>query len=569
MRHFKFKSGVVLTGAALLLGGCASVPQKAAQAGQPLATLNLPAQPGENAATQVLAAEFALQHGDVKSAATGYAKAAAQSTDPAVAQRAVELNLAIQNEPVASASLARWQALGVSPRELAGARAQLAMLHGDRAAAAREFDVLLASGTVEDWKAFGRALLQARDAALAGALLEQLAPPSRLPADQGLWIGFSQLGEKLGRHAYAQQLADAAVKRFGGAPSLAWAAQMKLAAGDRAAAKALFVRALAAHPDDTDLRLAYAALLGQDGDNAGAGRVLAVGPQDAETWAARVAYAARADDKAQLANLYSQLKRAPEDVREDSAFLLGQLAELLDKDAEALKWYAQVGDDDDHAFDAQARSAVLLDKAGRHDEAHDITRGLQQDYADDADSLRRAFELDAELYMRADNAQAAVAAYTRGLHAMPNDEELLYGRGLSEAEAGDTDAAIADLRRVLSLKPDDVEAMNALGYTLADSNQDLAEAAQLLGKAVQAKPQEAAIVDSWGWLQYRQGHLHVAEQTLQRAWGLGKDADIGVHLGEVLWKLGKREQAQAVFAQVRKIDPSNRQLRATLQRLQP
>ncbi|HWG11367.1 MAG TPA: tetratricopeptide repeat protein [Rhodanobacteraceae bacterium] len=569
MRHFKFKRGGVLAAAALLLAGCASAPQKAPTGGQPLATLNLPVPAGEDAAARVLAAEFALQHGDAKSAAADYAMAAGQSDDPAVAQRAVELNLAIQDEPRASAALARWQALGASPRELVGARAQLAMLRGDRATAAREFDVLLASGKVDDWKAFGRALLQARDAALAGGLLEQLAPPSRLPADQGLWIGFSQLGEKLGRHAYAQRLADAAVKRFGGAPSLAWAAQMKLAAGDRAAAKALFVRALAAHPDDTDLRMAYAALLGQDGDNAGAGRVLAAGPQDAETWAARVAYAARANDKVQLANLYSQLERAPEDVREDSAFLLGQLAELLDKDGEALKWYAQVGDDDDHAFDAQARSAVLLDKAGRHDEAHSVARALQQDYADDPDSLRRAFELDAELYMRADDAQAAVAAYTRGLHAIPNDGEMLYGRGLSEAEAGDTAAAIADLRRVLGLKPDDVEAMNALGYTLADSNQDLAEAAQLLGKALQAKPQEPAIIDSWGWLQYRLGHPDVAEQALQRAWGLSKDADIGVHLGEVLWKLGKQEQAQAVFAQVRKIDPSNRQLRATLQRLQP
>ncbi len=569
MRYFNFKLGAVLVAIALLLAGCANAPQRASDGKQPLHTLNLPEQPAEAVSTLVLAAEFALQHGDAKTAAADYAQAAAQSDDPKIAQRAVDLNLAIQDEPGASASLARWQALGAPSRELASARAQLAMLQGNRGEAEREFATLLTSSKVDDWKAFGQALLQARDPALAGVLLESLAPVSKLPADEKLWVAFSQLGEKLGRHAYAQQLADAAVKRFGGVPSLTWAAQMKLTTGDRAGAKALFAHAIAKSPKDTDLRMAYAALLAQDGDNAGAERVLAAGPQDAQTWAARVAYAARANDKALLAKLYSQLKRAPQDVQQDSAFLLGQLAELLGKDSEALQWYAQVPDDDEHAFDAQARSAVLIDKAGRHEDAHQIARGLQQDYVDDPDSLRRAYELDAELYVRAGDQKAAIDVYGRGLHALPDDEELLYGRSLSEAESGDTQAAISDLRRVLALKPDNVEAMNALGYTLADSGQHLDEATQLLTKALKAKPQEPAIIDSWGWLQYRLGHLDEAEQTLRRAWDKSKDADIGVHLGEVLWKRGKQDQARAVFAQVRKIDPSSKTLHAALERLHP
>jgi Flp pilus assembly protein TadD len=569
MRYFNFKLGAVLVALALLLAGCANAPQRASDGKQPLHTLNLPEQPAEAVSTLVLAAEFALQHGDAKTAAADYAQAAAQSDDPKIAQRAVDLNLAIQDEHGASSSLARWQALGAPPRELASARAQLAMLQGNRGEAEREFATLLTSSKVDDWKDFGQALLQARDPALAGVLLESLAPVSKLPADEKLWVAFSQLGEKLGRHNYAQQLADAAVKRFGGAPSLTWAAQMKLTTGDRAGAKALFAHAIAKSPKDTDLRMAYAALLAQDGDNAGAERVLAAGPQDAQTWAARVAYAARANDKALLAKLYSQLKRAPQDVQQDSAFLLGQLAELLGKDSEALQWYAQVPDDDEHAFDAQARSAVLIDKAGRHEDAHQIARGLQQDYVDDPDSLRRAYELDAELYVRAGDQKAAIDVYGRGLHALPDDEELLYGRSLSEAESGDTQAAISDLRRVLALKPDNVEAMNALGYTLADSGQHLDEATQLLTKALKAKPQEPAIIDSWGWLQYRLGHLDEAEQTLRRAWDKSKDADIGVHLGEVLWKRGKQDQARAVFAQVRKIDPSSKTLHAALERLHP
>jgi Flp pilus assembly protein TadD len=560
---------IVLAGA-VLLGGCASAPSRtSAQSKQPLATLKLSDQPQQDAAALTMAAEFALQHDDIKTAAADYANAAALSKDPEVAQRALELNLALQNEQAVPALIARWQALGARPRELAGARAQLAMLHGDRDEAQKQFEILLSSNSPDDWRAFGHALVQARDPALAGVLLETLAPPSKLPVDEKLWVAFSQLGEKLGRHAYAQRLADAAVTRFGGESSVLWAAQLKVESGDRAGAKAVFARAMEKHRDDTALRLAYAALLAQDNDTAGAERVLSQGRQDAQTWTARVAYAARANDTRLLGRLYAQLKQAPEDVRDQSAFLLGQLAELLGKDKEALGWYGQVSDEDDHAFEAQARGAVLTDKAGEHRQAHQIARQLQQDYADDPDHLRAAFQLDAELYARDNEQQQAIAAYSRGLHALPNDVQLLYGRALSEADGNQTAAAIADLRHVLKLKPDDVEAMNALGYTLADSSQDLDEATQLLKKALAAKPQEPAIIDSWGWLQYRLGHLDEAEKSLRRAWDKSKDADIGVHLGEVLWKRGDTAGAKAVFAQVRKLDPDNKGLRAAMKRLQP
>ncbi|HET9835343.1 MAG TPA: tetratricopeptide repeat protein [Rhodanobacteraceae bacterium] len=574
LAKFKLKGSpgvvsIVLSGV-LSLAGCASGPSHtAARAKQPLATLQLPEQPAQDAAALTLAAEFALQRDDIKTAAADYANAAALSSDPEVAQRALELNLAMQNEQAVPALIARWQVLGAKPRELAGARAQLAMLEGNRDEAEKQFAILLSSRNPGDWRAFGSALMQARDTALAGVLLETLAPPSKLPADEKLWVAFSQLGDKLGRHAYAQRLADAAAKRFGGESSLLWAAQMKIAAGDHAGAKALFARALEAHRDNTMLRLAYAALLARDGDVAGAERVLAQGKQDAQTWTARVAYAARAKDNKLLGRLYAQLKQAPEDVRDQSVFLLGQLAELLGKNKQALAWYDQVPGDDEHAFEAQARSAVLMDKAGQHEQAHQLARQMQQDYADNSDHLRAAFQLDAELYASNGDDPQAIAAYSRGLHALPGDTELLYGRALSEADGNRTEAAVADLRRLLTLKPDDVEAMNALGYTLADSGQHLDEATQLLRKALAAKPDEPAIIDSWGWLQYRLGHLDEAEKALRRAWEKGKDADIGVHLGEVLWKRGHKAEANSVFAQVRKLDPDNKGLRATLQRLQP
>ncbi|TAN07889.1 MAG: tetratricopeptide repeat protein [Rhodanobacteraceae bacterium] len=563
--------GLVLA-AALLAAGCAQVPARSAQAAsqQPLARIDLPAGSANGKASALLiAAEFALQDNDTAKATTDYAEAAQISSDPAIAKRAVQLALMTRNADAAQRLLGRWQALGASPHDLELARGQLAMLQGDRADAEHQFDLLLASGNAEDWKTFAAALLTARDSALAGRVLEDVAKPDRLPADEGVWVVLSQLGEHLGRHAFARQLADAAVKRFDGADSIRWAASLELENGDRAGAQALYAKGVAAHPRNPDLRLGYASLLGEAGKYDQALQVLARGPQTSATWSARVGIAARARNAGALRRLYAELQRAPARQRDDNAFLLGQLAELLHHDDQALTWYGRVDPDGQHGFEAQVRSAVLLDKAGKSAQAHALATQLQQDYADDPDSLRTAYELDAQMYSQDGQHAKAIAAYDRGLQALPGDPVLIYDRGIEEANAGNTDAALADFRKVLAQNPDNVDAMNALGFTLADADRDLPEAAKLLRKALAAKPDTAAIMDSWGWLQYRLGNLDEAEAYLRRAWGRQQDPDIGVHLGEVLWKLGQHQHAQEVFAKVRKLDPHNQALLKAERKLNP
>jgi tetratricopeptide (TPR) repeat protein len=570
----QFSAFAPLLAVLALLVGCAQVPSRgnsrADQAQQPLARMDLPVSSAAGKLSALLiAAEFALQDNDVDKAATDYAEAAQLSDDPAVTKRALQLALAAKSADGAQRLLQRWQALGADPGELAGMRARLAMLKGDRAGAEREFGILLASGGVEDWKTFAAALVAARDKALAGRVLEDLATAGRLPPDESVWVALSQLGEHLGRHAFARKLADAAVRRFGGPVSIRWAASLEMSIGDRAGAAALYAKGVAAHPHDAGLRLGYATLLGDQGKNAEALRVLGKGPQTPATWSARVAFAARAGDDAALRRLYAELKQAPASERGDSTFLLGQLAELLRHDQQALDWYGQVDPDDRHGFDARVRSAVLLDKTGKPAQAHALAVQLQQDYADDPDSLRTAYELDAQLYSQHGDHARAIAAYNRGLEALPDDPVLIYDRGIEEANAGNTDAALKDFRKVLAQNPDNVEAMNALGYTLADTGRDLPEATRLLRKALAAKPDVAAIMDSWGWLQYRLGNLDQAESYLKRAWTLQQDPDIGVHLGEVLWKLGKHQDAREVFGKVRKLDPHNPALRHAEGRLHP
>ncbi|WP_234411282.1 tetratricopeptide repeat protein [Rhodanobacter thiooxydans] len=569
LRHF-----TAVTTLALGLAACAGAPlrstPKTVSTPQPLAHLTVVTPDADHdVLAQLLAGEMALTRTDLKAASGHYDKAMALSNDPQVAERAAGLAIAVHDDAAARRALDRWQALGARPAAMAQARAQLALDRGDTTEARRQLELLIGSGDKDAWRQFGRVLVGARDQAQAARLLEALATPQRLPGDAQAWLAMSELGDRLGRHTYAVQIADAAMQRFKSAETYAWAAQMKFKDGDHDGARALLQKALAKEPQNIQLRLAYAGMLGQAGDYAGASRLLAHGPQNADVFVMRAGLAAHEQDGKALAALYQELQKAPPEIRESSAYLLGQLAEMQHREAEALAWYDQVSDTDEHAFDADLRSAMILHTQGKRAEAHELLGQLQLAYLDQPAQLRQAWQADAELYLREQNYAKAEAAFSHALQVVPDDPGLLYGRGLAYAEAGQIDQAVQDFQHLLKLKPGDVDASNALGFTLADANRDLPEAERLIRAARAAKPDDPAIADSWGWLQYRLGHLDQAAQTLRGAWLARKDADVGVHLGEVLWKQGRQQDARRVFDEVRKLDPHNTSLQETLKRLHP
>jgi tetratricopeptide (TPR) repeat protein len=573
----KFKQLRHFTAVALLALGlcaCAVAPSrsapKATRTPQPLAHLVVATPDADHdVLAQLLAGEMALGHTDLKAASDHFSKAMLLSNDPDVAERAATLAIAVHDHDAARRALDRWQALGAKPAAMAQARAELALDRGDADEARHQLEQLIGSGDKDAWRQFGRVLLTARDQAQAARLLEALATPDRLPGDAQAWLAMSELGDKLGRHAYAMQIADAAAQRFKSAETYAWAAQLKFKDGDRQGARALLQKALARQPKNTHLRQAYAGMLSEEGNYAAAARLLEHGPQNADIYAMRAGLAAHNKDEKALSALYRELQKAAPDVREHSAYLLGQLAEMQHRNAEALAWYNQVGDSDEHAFDADLRSALILHEQGKRADAHRLLEQLQLDYLDQPAQLRQAWQVDAELYLREQQYAKAEKAFSRALQVVPDDPGLLYSRGLTYAEAGQVDLAVKDFEHLLKIKPGDVDASNALGFTLADANRDLPEAERLIHAARVAKPDDPAIADSWGWLQYRMGHLDQAAKILRGAWVARKDADVGVHLGEVLWKQGRRKDAQQVFDEVRKLDPHSSSLQDTLRRLRP
>lgn len=558
----------VLTAVAVaLLTACTATPVRRT-AMQPGQTKVAPTPLEQDQLAQMLAGEFALGRADLADSAKRYARAAELGGDPQIAAHATRVALAAKDWPLARASLARWRALKPDDPGQTQVEASLALSDGDPDTAFLSLSRLLAVPDQQGWRLVGQVLLGAADKAAAATLLQRLATPARLAAaPEDIWIAMSQLAFKLEAKPYARELADASLKKFTSAAAYGWSAQLALDEGDKPRAGRDYQQAIQRAPKDIRLRAAYALMLGQQGDNKGAAKLLADGPQDDYSYAARAAYVARANDKGLIQSLYDELSSRPGSERAARAHLLGQLAEMLDQKAAALSWYEQVSTDDEDWFPSQVRIAVLTDELGMPEQALTMTRELQQRVGDQLGPLADAFMLEAELLARHEQHDAAQAAYARALRQIPDDTRLLYARALHAAANGMTDSAEADLRRVLELKPDDMDATNALGYTLADANRKLDEALTLIERALKAKPDDAAVIDSYGWVLYRRGDLAAAEKALRRAFEKQSDGEIASHLGEVLWMQGKREEARAIFEQARKKDAKNRALVEAMRRL--
>jgi Flp pilus assembly protein TadD len=129
------------------------------------------------------------------------------------------------------------------------------------------------------------------------------------------------------------------------------------------------------------------------------------------------------------------------------------------------------------------------------------------------------------------------------------------------------DVMEAHLRKLMTIRPDEAQAYNALGYTFADRNERLAEAKDLVGRALQISPDDAYIIDSMGWVHFRLGEMQEARTHLERAFEMRPEAEVAAHLGEVLWALGERDRAREVWRTGIKQDDANETLRETLRRL--
>jgi len=317
------------------------------------------------------------------------------------------------------------------------------------------------------------------------------------------------------------------------------------------------------------LRLAYARTLVSAGQfpeaHAEFTRLTRDFPRNAEvSFAAGLLSLQMGDVAAAHALLTQTLEYGP---RESDAvyYYLGQIAEQMKQVDEAAAAYAHVKSGN-YLVSARVRQATLLAHADKLDAALTLLAGTT---GENAAQNVRLVQARAELLRQAKRHTEEFAVLDEGLKRFPESPDLLYDRAMAAEKIDRLDVLEADLRRVMVLRPDDAQAYNALGYTLADRTDRLAEALVLIERALALAPEDPFILDSMGWAQFRMGNLSRAQDYLERAFKLRTDPEIAAHLGEVLWARGQRDEAGRVWQSSLQIHPQNEVLLETLRRLKP
>ena len=243
--------------------------------------------------------------------------------------------------------------------------------------------------------------------------------------------------------------------------------------------------------------------------------------------------------------------------------LLAQAAEQRGDFALAEARLARV-ENPQRALEVQTRRAMLMARQGKLPQARELLRTTPERDAADA---RAKLLAEAQLLREMKQWQDAYAVLEAANQRFPNDADLLYEQAMMAEKIERLDAMETLLRQVMALKPDHAHAYNALGYSLADRNLRLPEAKALIERALQLTPGDPFITDSLGWVEFRMGNLPEALRLLQQAYKARPDAEIAAHLGEVLWVMGRQDEARQVWAEAKSRDAANDVLRETLVRL--
>jgi tetratricopeptide (TPR) repeat protein len=248
---------------------------------------------------------------------------------------------------------------------------------------------------------------------------------------------------------------------------------------------------------------------------------------------------------------------------DDAFYYLGLIAERRGDLARALRLFAQA-QSGDNAVAALLRACGILQAHGAAAEAQELLEHLIEDEPQRAPEILAA---RARIYSDSGDPRHAIEVLNRGMLQYPDSVDIRYAMASTYEDQGRTDAALRELKEILKSRPDDPAALNAYGYTLADHRRELGHARELIERAYATAPKNAAILDSLGWVLYRQGEDERALPYLTAAYADDRSGDIAAHLGEVLWRLGRHADAERVWTEAAGVDSENHLLKATRQRL--
>ena len=251
--------------------------------------------------------------------------------------------------------------------------------------------------------------------------------------------------------------------------------------------------------------------------------------------------------------------------QQEARYYLGRLHEQLKQFATALDWLEQVGGQA-LSLNAQMSIARIQGKLGNINHARDLYRSLRATYTKDSPSL---WVSEGEMLRETKQYQLAFAVLNQAVEAFPDNLDVRYSRALVAERLDNLVLLESDLRLIINQDSDHAHALNALGYTLAEKTKRLDEAYGYIQRALQLEPNDAAIMDSMGWVQYRLGDYDQALYYLRKANQYAQDGEIAAHLGEVLWVSGEQQQAKTIWQDALRRYPDNELLKRTIDRFNP
>lgn len=523
-----------------------------------------------NVDAYVLQAEMALKREDYLMAVREFRKAAELSDNPEVARKATATGMAYGFDEEARLAAGRWLELDPDSDEARAFLAQLSFRAGDARTARRYFRELLEKGE----EPAGEKLVL-----LSGYLSESGDP-----------AGAAKLMRSLAKPYPDSALAHYAV------------ATMALYSGDVDQARESALRAVELDPDNMKIKLLYGRVLLSSGDIDGAIDYTArlVGDQMDPDPDARIELAimymmadmpdfalsqvnqvlleqsGRMDALRLMAiiNFHKESYDVARDdfhdllesgqYRMDALYYLGRIADIREETDRAIRYYSEVRRGS-NALTAQQRAAALL--AHEKDNLKNALALLDEFAATSPTQAIDAMQAKAILLASMEERDEALQYYDKLISFRPDDERLALSRGELLVRMDRIDDALAAYEEAVRRWPKSALSLNAYGYTLADRTDRYREAEKLIRKALRYDPENPAIIDSMGWVLFKQGRFEEALAELERAWAGMQDHEVAAHIVETLLAMGRREQALERLATAEELAPDSELLADVRERL--
>lgn len=515
----------------------------------------------------LMVAEFAGHRHQYDIAMDQYLQQAARTGDAGVAERALRIaQYTGHPEGVAEASTV-WLAADPENPAAVQAAAQVALAQKDYEASLNYYlRFYQLTGIAQfDFFAASLASIQSPDSQAALNSLEKVAQD--YPQEPNLLYARAILEQSLGSNDEAIRHIDAALKIK---PDYLTASIQKgrilSADGQLEQAIRWMGRLHRKHPENKQVGLLYSRLLLQDNELKDARSVFAdlneIYPEDNQILLSLALLEDELGEHKRARAHFTALIERNQSLNE-SHYYLGRIAEDEEEDLLALDHYQQVMNSREY-LPAQLAAARVLTRLEGVNEAISYLQTQAGLYPEHASQLTR---IETDLLITADRMEDALMRLTGALNDTPDDENLRYTRAMVAEKVGDKTLMEDDLRHIIELNPDNAEALNALGYSLILMDGRLNEAEPLITRAIALQPENAAIIDSLGWLYFRQGRINEAGPLLMDAWNRMNDHEVAAHLGEWLWTTGNATEARVIWKRGLELVPDSPVIMETLERL--